>query len=274
MHKKSISLIELLVAVAIFTVIIGTLYLLYGKGKGLDESLSAEADLLAVGRKALNQLIADLAETNRNTLTKDSLGHIPVFADPVNNEAHQILIFASSRGDSAVASEDGTHSSNNYAHIDASNRPTWRSAIIYYTFVAPDGTQQLLRYADYGTYASYYSQPSIFPLTLSGVTATYINLTRGDGSSLSIARNSGRVVSNYIATEDANKNNALDANENDGNTTMPADNQDNVLDRGCDFSVNGGLVSIKIFLARPQGLIMQGKRYLTVTLNDAAAMRN
>ncbi len=264
----------MLVAVAIFTVIIGALYLLYGKGKGLDESLSAEADLLAAGRKALNQLIADLAETSRNTMTKDGLGHIPAFADPVNNETHHILIFASSRGDSAVASEDGTHSSNNYAHIDATNRPAWRSAVIYCTFIASDGTQQLRRYTDYGGYTSYYSQPSIFPLTLSGVTATYINLTRGDGSSLSIARNSGRVVSSYITTEDANKNNALDANENDGNATMPVDNQDNILDRGCDFSVNGGLVSIKIFLARPQGLIMQGRRYVSVTLNDAAAMRN
>jgi len=273
-NKKSISLIELLIAVAIFTVIVGALYFLYGKGKGLDESLSAEADLLAAGRKGLNQLILDMAETNRNTLTKDSLGYIPAFSDPANGETHQILIFASARGDTAVTAEDGTHSNNSYAHIDANNRPSWRSAVIYCTFVAPDGTQQLRRYADYGGFASYYSQTSIFPLAVSSITTTYINLTRGDGSVVSIARNSGRVVANYIATEDANNNNTLDANENDGNASMPADNQDNILDKGCDFSVNGGLVNIKFFLAKPQGLIMQGKRYLTITLGDAAAMRN
>ena len=163
MENKSFTLIELLVAVAIFTIMATSLYLVYEKGRSLNETIEIEADLLAMGRKAIQQLIIDLAETNRNTLTKDAGSQPPAFLDPVNNQIHQILIFASARGDPAISSEDGTHSNNNYVHLDATNRLAWRSAVIYCTYPASSGTQQLSRYIDYGSFTAYYGQTGIFP---------------------------------------------------------------------------------------------------------------
>lgn len=274
MDRKSFSLVELLVAIAISTLILGSLYIVHEKVKGFNESLGVRADLLTNGRAAMHQLIVDLPETNRNTLTKDINGLIPSFTDPLNNETHQILIFASARGDPGIASEDGAHSNNNYAHLDTNNRPSWRSIIIYCTYVTSAGLQQLRRYVDYGSSTTYYSQPGILPLALGSITSTHINLTRGDSSTLSISRNTGKVVANYITTEDTNQNSILDANENDGNNNMPPDNQDGILDRGADFNISGGLVKIKLFLTKPETSLTQGKRYLVITISDSTVMRN
>lgn len=281
MNRKSYTLVELMVVVAIFTLILGSLYLLFEKGKSINQSLGAGADLLTSGRAAMHQLITDLNEAKRNTLTGGGSGEIPSFTDPLNSETHQILIFASARGDSAVASEDSVHSNNNYVHLDIDNRPSWRSAVIYCTYVTPNGLQQLRKYVDYGSSVTYYSQSGIFPFSLNSVTSTNINLTSQDGTkTLSISRSSGtssgtyRVIANYISTEDADNDGILDAVENDGNDNMPADNQDGVLDRGVDFSVNSGLLEIKLFLAKPETSLTINKRYLVITLSGSAVMRN
>ena len=286
MNRKSFTLIEVLVTVAIFTMMVLAMYMLFGKGTSLNESLGVEADILANGRAAIQQLVIDLQESGSDTLTLVA-NQSPFFVDPLNGETHQILIFASARGDSAVVpGEDVGRANNNYAHLDATNRPSWRSAVIYCTFVIPgpdgiipsaDDIQQLRRYVDFGGLAvAFYDTPGLFPLAVTSITAAQINLTRGDGTALNIPRNAGRVVANYITSEDANNNGALDGNENDGNNSAPPDNGDGVLDRGVDFNLSaaGSLLGIKLFITKPQTSLTRNIRHLRITLSDSAVMRN
>ena len=264
--------VEMAIVVAIFSFLIGTTYLLLTKGKDSTDSLNVQAELASDARRAMDEMLKDLAESDSITVAKTA-GAIPFFTDPLNNQQHQILVFASARGDSAVNAEDGIHPNNNYAHLDADYNPSWRSAVIYFAYVNADGIQQLCKYLDYGPNTTYYSQAGLFPFTVTGITATQISLLRANGSTLNISRDSGRVLANYVASEDSNNNGVLDANENDGNTLMPADNADNVLDRGADITATSKVVQIKLFLAKRETSLTQGRRLLTVTLTGSSQLR-
>lgn len=275
MHKKAYTIIEILVVLAILSILSGSAYLLLSKGKHAIDFLDTRATLTANARTEIQEIIKDLSETNANTITKDINGLIPYFTDPLNNENHQVLIFASARGNPNNGPEDSGYDNNNYVHLGADYRPSWRSAVIYCTYVTSEGMQQLRRYVDYGSSTTYYASASnIFPLTVSGITSSSINLIRGDGTSLSISRNSGTTKANYIASEDANNNSVLDSNENDGNNVMPADNKDNILDRGADFVLTSGLLKVKLFLVKRETPLTQGNRFLTVTLDGTSKPRN
>ena len=134
MNRKSFTLVEVLVASVIFVFILSAVYILFDRARNLNEILDVEADLLTNGRDAMYQLVTDLTESNVATLTVNA-GQPPFFADPLNGETHQILIFASARGNPADAAEDSIHTHNGYYHLDATNRRSWRSVIIYCTFL-------------------------------------------------------------------------------------------------------------------------------------------
>jgi len=275
MHKKAYTIVEILVVLAIFGILSGSIYLLLSKGKHTIDFLDTRAILTDNARRAMQEIIRDLSESNAGTITKDASGSTPYFTDPLNNENHQVLIFASARGNPNYGPEGSGYDNNDYVHLGTDYKPSWRSAVIYCTYVTAEGIQQLRKYVDYGSSVAYYaSLPNIFPLSIASITSSSINLIRGDGTSLSIPRNSGTARANYIASEDANNNSALDASENDGNNTMPADNKDNVLDRGANFTLTGGLVKIKLFLAKRETPLTQGTRYLTVTLDGTSKLRN
>jgi len=277
MHKKAYTIAEMLVVLAILGILSGSAYLLLSSGKYTIDFLDTQATLTDNARRGMQEIIRDLSESSAATITKDIGGSIPYFTDPLNSERHQVLIFASARGNPNDGQEDIGYDNNDYVHLGADYKPSWRSAIIYCVYVTPEGIQQLRKYVDYGSLTAYYaSLPAIFPLSVSSITASSINLIRGDGTSLSISRDSGIVKANYIASEDANNNNALDANENDGNVTLPADNKDNILDRGADFTLTTNLLllKVKLFLRKPETSLTQGTRFLTVTLDGASKLRN
>lgn len=275
MHKKAYTIVEMLIVLAILGILSGSAYLLLSKGKYTIDFLDTRATLTDNVRRAMQEIIRDLSESNAGTITKDASGSIPYFTDPLNNKDHQVLIFASARGNPDNNAEDSGHDNNNYVHLGGDYKPSWRSAVIYCTYVTPEGIQQLRKYVDYGSLTAYYAgSPNRFPLSITSITTSSINLIRGDGTYLSIPRNSGIAKANYIASEDANNNGVLDANENDANDTMPADNKDNVLDRGADFVLTSGLLKIKLFLAKSETPLTQGTRFLTVTLDGTSKLRN
>ena len=278
MNRKSYTLVEVLIAAAIFMFILSAVYLLFDRGRNLNEFLGVESDLLTSGRNAMHRLITDLAESSRDTLTTDVADQPPSFIDPLNGETHQILIFASARGNPAVAAEDDpAHAHNDYGHLDASHSPSWRSAVIYCTFVTPEGIQQLRRYIDYGPPGDldYYNGANIFPFTVTNITGTQIILTEANTiTTLTLQRSQGEVIANYIGNEDADNDGVLDLIEDDGNANLPSDNQDGVLDRGLDYNYNSGLLRIKMFLAKPERATAPNSRRLVTTLSGSVLMRN
>jgi prepilin-type N-terminal cleavage/methylation domain-containing protein len=275
MNKKAVTIAEILVVLAIISILSGSAYLLLSKGKYTIDFLDTRATLTANARTEMQEIIRDLSDSSANTITKDISGSIPYFTDPLNNENHQVLVFASARGNPNEGPEDSGYDNNNYVHLGADYKPSWRSVIVYCTYVTSEGMQQLSKYVDYGSSTTYYASASnIFPFSVVSITASSINLIRGDGTSLNIPRDSGIPKANYIASEDMNNNGVLDSNENDSNNTMPADNKNNVLDRGADFNLTGGLLKIRLFLAKPETSLTRGTRFLTVTLDGASKLRN
>lgn len=251
--RKAYTLVEILIVVAVLGILGGVAYNIVSKVRDAAETVDVRAQLISGARTAMAEMVRDLSESDNNTLTKDGTGAIPSFIDPINSETHQILVFASARGNPADASEDGSHANNDYVHLDADYKLSWRSAIVYCTYQTTEGIQQLRKYVDYGNY----SAAGMFPFSLVSITAGAITLSRGDGTALIIVRNSGSVRANYIATEDANRN-----------------NQDGVPDAGTDFSISGSRLSIKLFLAKLEYPTKGGNKFLTVTLTDSVVMRN
>jgi hypothetical protein len=91
---------------------------------------------------------------------------------------------------------------------------------------------------------------------------------------LTLARNAGRVIANYIVSEDSDNSGTLDANEDDGNANLPPDNADGVLDRGADFTLTGRMLKVKLLLAKSETALTQGVRFHTVTLDGLTEVRN
>ncbi len=270
MRKNGYTLVEMMIVLVVLVVLSGMIYIVISQGKDAAESVDVRAQLTEGARTAMRELVRDLCETSSDTVTTVGAA-IPSFVDPINGETHQILIFASARGDPADAAEDGTHANNDYVHLDADYKPVWRSVIVYCTYVTPENIQQLRKYIIYN---NVFAQAGMFPFSVVSVTATAITLQRGDGASLVIPRNSGSARANYIASEDSNHSGTLEGNENDGNDNLPADNEDGILDTGADFTLSGSLVEIKLFLSKRELPTKGGTRRLTVTLSNSMFMRN
>jgi prepilin-type N-terminal cleavage/methylation domain-containing protein len=246
MKRIGYTLTEIMIVLAVLAVLSGAVYFIVSSGRDAVESVDVRAQLSDGARVAMAEMVRDLSETNRDTVTVDGAGEVTSFVDPLNNETHQILIFASARGDPAAPAEDGQHASNDYVHLDSAYKANWRSVVVYCTYVTPEGIQQLRKYV-------YYNNSYNFPFTFVGVTANAINL-----AGLVIPRNSGSVRANYITSEVAG----------------PANNNDGVIDNGADFTISGSLMKIKFFLSKLELPTRGGSRMLTATLTDSVVMRN
>lgn len=270
MKNNGYTLVEMMIVLVVLTVLGGMIYTVISQGKDVAESVEVRVQLTEAARTAMRELVRDLSETSSDAVTTVD-GAIPSFADPINGETHQILVFASARGDPADAAEDGIHGNNDYVHLDGDYNLSWRSVIVYCTYVTPEGIQQLRKYV---VYNNVFAQAGMFPFSVVSVTATAITLQRGDGASLVIPRNSGSARANYIASEDSNNSGTLEGNEDDGNDNLPADNEDGILDTGADFTLSGSVVEIKLFLSKGELPTKGGTRTLTVTLSNSVFMRN
>ena len=260
--RKAITLIEILIVSVISVFIIVTLMALLTSSRNTWIISGAQADLYINARKAMSEMFNELVEVssgNTETFT---------FLDPINGQYTQGLWFASARGSNADMGENGSPL-NNYVHLDANNFVSWRSVVVYCSYKTASGINQLRRYVDYGPNITFYSQPNIFPLTLLSISTTTLNFIAADGATIiSIDRTTGGVMANYIGTEDANNNNALDANENDGTLNDPVDNQDGILNYGVNFTKNVGNIDIVLFLRKSiDRLNVQGMEISTTLRN-------
>lgn len=269
-NRRGFTLMEMMIVVAIFMFIVTAMLWLFSGGKNSWNTQDIQSELYLNARKAMDEMTRELAESGRNTVT------IQVFQDPINSEYHEAICFASGRGSDGVASEDGSHTNNNYVHWKASGNVDWRSAVIYCPYQTAEGIKQLRRYVDYGTSTTYYGTTGIFSLTFVSITDTTITLLRGDSSTFTINRDtdpSMTILANYIDTEDTNNNNALDANERDGNVSAPVDNADLVLNTGVNYTLTSGRLSITFFLRREVARLVTAGRFIVFTLKNTVQLR-
>lgn len=259
--KRAVSLLEILIVSVISVFIIVTLMALLSSSRSTWIISGAQADLYVNARKAMNEMFNELVEA--------SSGNTEVFTFlDTNGKYTQGMWFASARGSNAHAGEDGS-ASNNYLHLDANNAVSWRSLVVYCPYSPSTDLVQLRRYEDFGPNITFYSGANLFPFTLLSFTATTLNFIANDGATvISIDRTGGRVMANYLGSEDTNNNNALDANENDGTVSDPVDNQDGILNYGVNFTKNVGNVDIALFMAEDiQRLNEQGMEISTTLRN-------
>ncbi len=266
LNSKGISLLEIMVVALITVFMLLTLMAVFSSSKGAWHISQVKSDLYVNARKAMDEM--------RKELMEGSSGWTEGFAfiDPATGEYTQGIWTASSRGNYAQAGEDGSLN-NGYMHLDADNVISWRSVIIYCPYQTPEGLRQLRRYVDYGSTITHYAQPNVFPLTFISATSTYLNFQQADGTALSISRASGEVLANYLGNEDANNNNSLDLNENDGNINLPVDNEDGVLNLGLNVIKNVGSINLSLFFTKEVSDLTQGGRILKMTLRNSIKFR-
>ena len=174
MRKKGFTIIEIMVSVAIVSVVsVGMLAIIVRSMHGY-YTLSALNELNNNASLAADEITKDILESDISLITIASI------SDPATGESHDILVFPALNG------------------IDVNGAPNWQNVIAYYPFRDALGIDQLRKYV--------YTDASLtnndFPLSAI-VTATAINLSKQDSTSLvSFNRAAGqqRVLANFIST--------------------------------------------------------------------------
>jgi len=263
-----------MVSVFIFSILSATAYVSLEAGRRSGGVGGVEVDLQEGARKAMNEMLRELRETGPATVT------IYQYTDPQNSEVHQAIAFASTRGNSASFVEgtcvDGA-GNNACFHRNAAGGPSWRALVVYSVYQTSDGRKEFRRYVNYNTA---YGTGNYFPYSFTGMTSTQINLRSAGGVNFTFNRDgttngiAPRVLTENVVTEDANNNNTLDVSENDGSATLPFDNADGVLNRGVDFSLNGRVASVTLFLRKQDVPYASGNRFVVSTLRSSVALRN
>ncbi|MBU4304866.1 MAG: hypothetical protein KJ893_04480 [Candidatus Omnitrophica bacterium] len=265
--RKAFSLIETLIVSVLFIFIMLVLLTILSSSRMSWQISQAQTDLYQSAQKAMIEMAGELTEVS------SGFADTFIFVDPLNGEYVQGVWFASSRGDSLVAGEDGS-ADNYYMHLAVNNLADWRSLVLYCAYETSEGTKQLRRYVDYGSSIDYYAGANIFPLTFISATATQLNFLEANGVTvITINRTGGRVLANDIATEDTNNNNLLDAGENDGTASAPMDNSDGFLDYGVNFTKNVGTIRIILFLCKEVSGAKQAGLILSTVLRTTVKFR-
>lgn len=273
-RRKGFALLELMVSVFLFSILSGLAYLSLELGRRTERTGGVEIELQQNARKGMTEFLKDLRETNPFTLT------LHTYTDSQNGEVHQMVAFASARGDSTTPYEgfcvDGVPS-NGCFHVDSAGSPSWRALILYGPHETPDGRRELRRYV---IYQQLFGSGAYFPFTFTGITSSQIQVRGANGSNFAIARGgvvdgvTTRVVMENLATEDADGDNLLDAVEDDGSANPPVDNADNFLNRGADFSLNGRILTTTFFLRKRESPFSTTNRFVVRALRGSVEMRN
>ena len=266
LNNKGILLLEIMVVSLISVFMLLTLMAVFSSSKGAWLISQVKSDLYVDARKAMDEMRKELMEGSSGWTESFT------FIDPATGEHIQGIWMASSRGNIAQVGEDGSPN-NSYMHLDANNVVSWRSVIVYCPYQTAEGLRQLRHYVNYGPTITHYAQPNVFPITFISATLTYLNFQQADGTSLNIPRAGGAVLANYLGNEDANNNNWLDANENDGNTNLPVDNEDGVLNLGLNVIKNVGSINLSLFFTKEVSALKQEGRILKMTLRNNVKFR-
>lgn len=271
---KGITLIELLVSAFLFAVLSAAAYLSLDIGRRASRVGGVEIELQQGARKAMTEMSKELRETDSGAVT------LFQYTDPQNSEVHQAIAFASARGDSSASVEgicQDSVANNACFHVDVSGNPRWRSLVVYAPYQTSDGRRELRRYVSFN---SAYGSGLYFPFSFLEITSTQIRLRSVGGVNFSFNRDgttngiAPRVLTENIATEDADNDNALDSAENDGSASLPFDNADGTLDRGADFSLNGRVLTVSLFLRKRDVPYASADRFVVSTLKSSIEMRN
>lgn len=265
-RNRGTTLIEIMIVSVITVFMLLTLIAVFSSSKGAWLISQVKSDLYVDARRAMDSIKKELMEGSSGWTESFT------FLDPATGEYTQGVWMASSRGDTARPGEDGS-SNNNYMHLDVNNVINWRSVVVYCPYQTADGLKQLRRYVDFGPAITYYAQPNVFPLTFISATATYLNFQQADGTSLNIPRAGGGVLANYLGNEDANNNNSLDVQENDGSVNLPVDNEDGVLNLGFNALKSVGSINISLFFTKEVTALQQAGRILKMTLRNSVKFR-
>lgn len=263
----------------IFGILFMAAYLSLDVGRRSSRSGEVEVELQEGARKALTEMTREFRESDSATV-RIHPSSATYFQDPQNSEWHQAIAFASARGDSAMTKE-GTCvdavNNNGCFHVDVTGNPQWRALIVYAPYQTADGRRELRRYMSYN---SAYGTGIRFPFTFTSITSTRLNVRSRDGAfNVSFNRDGSggtlyRVLTENMATEDADNDNSLDTIENDGSANLPSDNANGVLNRGCDFSLNGRKLTTTLFLRKRDVPSQTGDQFVVSTLRNSIEMRN
>ena len=277
--EKGLTITELMVTVAILGVLSGAIFTALNQGSRTFGSGDVQILLQQEARQGLDAFLKDVRESSSATVTS-----VYQYTDPLDGKRYEAIAFATGRGDPAAAADSSEGAcqgaTNNSCFHTSSGNPGWRGLIVYAFYQTAGGQKQLRRYADYTGVA--YSNPSVFPFTFQGITATQIRLRSATGTTVNVTRgpdapgggNPRVVIAESVEHEDQDSDNVLDANENDGSQSLPADDTDGQLDYGARFAVSGRIVSLSLFFRRAQTNAFNADRFIVVNLDGSNELRN
>jgi len=269
-NHRGFTLVEIMISCTISIFIIIIFVTLLSSTRSSWFTSQVQSDLYLNGRKAVQAIYRELVEASSGSCAVFPDPLVAPVIDPISGQFRRGLWFASGRGDPGVAGEDGSLT-NDYMHIDANYKATWRSVVVIFPYVTPEGQMQLRRYVDYDDVD--YSVPGVFPLTLLTLTPGNIIFQTFGGATITFDRTAGTVLANYLASEDANNNNVLDANENDAMASLPPDNADGRLNLGMNLTPGQGTFNITLFLSRQVNAMNQAGRFLVSTVRQTVKLR-
>ena len=276
--QKGLSLLELMVTIAILGVLSGAIFTAFNQGSRTFGSGEAQLFLQQEAREGLDAFLKDVRESALSTL-----GSVYQYTDSLDGRQHEAIVFASARGNPASSADSAEGAcqgaANNSCFHTLSGNPSWRSLVVYAFYQTSNGQKQLRRYTDYA--GVNYTDP-VFPFTFQSITATQITVRSATGTNVVLTRgpeaptggNPRVVVADFLEHEDQDSDNVLDANENDGTQSLPADDADGQLDYGVRFAVNGRVVTLSLFLRRAQTNALNTDRFILVNMEGSNELRN
>jgi len=260
-------------SVFLFAILITISYVSIEYGRRTARVGDIEMQLQQDARGAMQEMLKDFREADPLTMT------IYDYTDPQNGERHQAIAIASARGNPGDTVEGtcwDSVSNNACFHVDGTGNASWRSLIVYAPHETSDGRKELRRYADFRTA---YGTGNHFPFTFTNITSNQIVMSSAQSLNVSFDRDTlsgitARTVMENLATEDADNDALLDTEEDDGTVSLPADNEDGALNYGADFSLNGRVLTITLFLRKRDYPASTASRFIISTLSSSIELRN
>ena len=276
--RKGLSITELMVTVAILGVLSGAIFTALNQGNRTFGSGDVQILLQQEARQGLDAFLKDVRESASSTISS-----VYQYTDPLDGKRHEAIAFATARADPSDAADSSEEAcqgaANNSCFHTASGNPSWRGLLVYAFYQTGSGQKQLRRYADYKGVT--YTDP-VFPFTFQSISAAQITVQSAKGTNIVLTRgpdapsggNPRVVVAESVEHEDQDSDNVLDANENDGTQSLPADDADGQLDYGARFAVNGQIASLSLFLRKAQTNAFNTNRFIVVNLDGSDELRN
>ncbi|OIO38906.1 MAG: hypothetical protein AUJ75_02100 [Candidatus Omnitrophica bacterium CG1_02_49_10] len=220
MKNRGFTIPEVLISMVLVSFLTIVMFEILSRGREDFFQLEANTELYANARRGIEEVVRDIRETDESTVA------LANFTDPIDGGVYQVLAFASAR-----------NAAGNFI-VDLSSMPDWQSVevLCHYTDYADNGDiGQLRRYV-------VYNSSFTFPFKDITVSGSDISMVSENGIPVSISRDGGRVMANYIKDE------AYEMSDNN--------------------------ISIAYTMSKNITRLKRGARVLEATLRTGAQMRN